>query len=187
MNFPYFIVISGPPATGKTTLGTELKRHYNVPFIYKDLIKESLFDTLGIKDSDWSRQLGIASTTILYKIMEELLSGKQSFIMESAFLGNQEPDNILRIIDKYNARPIEIHCTGSKEVIMKRFEEREKSTLRHRGHHRQNGLKDLKKRLENKSYVKLSLTEHTIELNTDDLTTISIVDLIETISRFMKN
>ena len=67
MNFPYFIVISGPPATGKTTLGTDLKRHYNVLFIYKDLIKDSLFDTLGIKDSDWSRQLGIASTTFYIK------------------------------------------------------------------------------------------------------------------------
>ena len=70
---------------------------------------------------------------------------------------------------------------------MKRFEEREKRSLRHRGHHRQNGIQNLKERLENKSYVKLSLTEHTIELNTDDFATISIVDLIETISSFMKN
>lgn len=48
-----FIVISGIPASGKTTLASQLAPVLNLPLLDKDDILESLFDSLGIGDAEW--------------------------------------------------------------------------------------------------------------------------------------
>ena len=53
----YFVIITGPPASGKTSLGIKLVTELKLPFIFKDGIKELLFDSLGWKDRDWSKNL----------------------------------------------------------------------------------------------------------------------------------
>ena len=184
MDFPYFIVISGAPATGKTTLGYKLKEYYNLPFIYKDFIKESLFDTLGIIDSEWSGKLGKASMVLIYKLLEQNLSAKKSILFESAFFGKQESERIRVIIEKYGAYPIEIHCSGTKEKIIERFMRREKSVERHKGHHRKNVLPDLEKRLDTNLYSSLGLNSKIINKNTDDFSKIDFNGLVNKITEF---
>ena len=186
MNFPYFFVISGAPATGKTTLGYKLKEHYNLPFIYKDLIKESLFDTLGIMDREWSGKLGIASMVLIYKLLEENLSAKKSVIFESAFFGKQESAKMKVIIENYKAKPIEIHCSGTKETILARFMKREESVERHKGHHRKNVLPDLQKRLDENLYCKLDLNNKIIDIDTDDFSKIDFYGIIDKITEYSK-
>lgn len=186
MDFPYFIIISGPPASGKTTLGRQLKEHYNLPFIYKDLIKETLFDTLGIADSDWSGKLGNSSIVLLYKLLNEALSAKKSLIIESAFFGKQDTERTKSIIEKYQAKPIEIYCTASNKIIIERFAKRETSLERHKGHHRSNVLPDLEARLENNIYSPLGLTSNVIQWQTDDFTNISLPDLFAKIDELQK-
>lgn len=186
MEFPYFLIISGPPASGKTTLGYKLKEYYNLPLIYKDLIKETLFDTLGIADADWSRKLGSTSMVLLYKLLDENLSAKKSIIFENAFLGNNESNRARAVIDKYNAYPIEIFCTASDDIIMERFMKRERSPERHKGHHRKNVAPDLEERLKNKAYHSLNLNEHVITCNTDDFSKVSFSELITKIEGIME-
>lgn len=187
MDFPYFIIISGPPASGKTTLGWQLKNHYNLPFIYKDLIKESLFDTLGIADSEWSGKLGYSSVVLLYKLLDEILSAKKSLIFESAFLGYKESGNTKNIIEKYHAKPIEIHCNASSEIIIERFKKREKSSERHKGHHRSNVIQDLEERLLHGVYGSLSLDNNVVQWQTDDFAKLSLSDLITKIDTIQKD
>ena len=72
------VLISGPPGAGKTTLGAKIAQELGIPFLNKDGIKELLFDTLGWKDRAWSRQLGIASSALLFHMIErQLVAGNR--------------------------------------------------------------------------------------------------------------
>ena len=57
MSKAWLIIIWGLPCTGKTTLGPWLAKELGLPFVHKDGIKESLFESLGWKDRAWSKQL----------------------------------------------------------------------------------------------------------------------------------
>jgi predicted kinase len=66
------ILISGFSCTGKTTLARKIAEKYSLPLISRDDIKESLFDSLGYSDREWSKKLGIASYDLLYFFTEQL-------------------------------------------------------------------------------------------------------------------
>ncbi len=61
MEAPLLVVVTGPPAAGKTTIAREIARRLHLPLIAKDTIKEALFDGLGTGDLAWSQRLGTAT------------------------------------------------------------------------------------------------------------------------------
>ena len=79
------LIVTGPPASGKTTIGRPLARALALPFLSKDLFKESLFDSLGGSDREWSRRIGLASTQLLFRCAEALLEAGHSCALESNF------------------------------------------------------------------------------------------------------
>ncbi|MDQ1534024.1 MAG: hypothetical protein QOF28_1785, partial [Actinomycetota bacterium] len=56
-----FVVITGLPAAGKTTLAVPLAEALGVPLISKDAIKEALFAAVGVGDWRWSKMLSRAA------------------------------------------------------------------------------------------------------------------------------
>jgi 2-phosphoglycerate kinase len=52
MRRPALILVSGAPATGKTTIAKSLSTQLRIPVIGKDAIKESLFETIGHSDRE---------------------------------------------------------------------------------------------------------------------------------------
>ena len=54
-----FVLVAGPPGSGKTTLANPLSEHLRLPLIAKDPIKEALMDVQGWPSSvQESRMLG---------------------------------------------------------------------------------------------------------------------------------
>ncbi len=129
------IIITGAPATGKTTLGRQLTADLELPFVYKDGIKENLGDSLGTNDRDWSRQLGRATYALLEHFAETLLRANQSFILESNFHKEMALPMFQRLQQEYGFDAFQIWCQTETAVLQQRFQARTVSGTRHAIHY----------------------------------------------------
>src|SRR5450755_1224972 len=69
-----WLLITGLPGTGKSTLGRRLALRYRVPLLSKDLIKEPLLNVLDAQSAAHSRLLSDASFAALFAVARELLA-----------------------------------------------------------------------------------------------------------------
>lgn len=132
---PTLIIITGAPGTGKTTLGQRLAAALRLPFVYKDGIKETLFDSMGMQDLAWSQQLGRASYDLLEHFAGVLLAAAQSFIIESNFHKELALPMFVGLQERWAYRPFQIWCQAEPEVLQERLLARTAANRRHPGHH----------------------------------------------------
>ncbi|HEY8601239.1 MAG TPA: AAA family ATPase [Thermomicrobiales bacterium] len=81
------LIITGPPASGKTMLARRLDHDLQLPLLSRDAFKEQLFDTLGSGDRERSKELGAASDAILWLALENDLAAGVASVVESNFRG----------------------------------------------------------------------------------------------------
>ena len=77
-----FVVVNGPPGSGKTTIAADLAEALGLPLFSKDAIKEALADALDITDVEESRRLGRAAIQLLYV----LAGASRGAVLEGPFL-----------------------------------------------------------------------------------------------------
>ena len=65
------VVISGPPASGKTRLARGLADALGLPLLAKDTLKQGLLDALGADDVEASRRLGRAAVSALLAVARD--------------------------------------------------------------------------------------------------------------------
>ena len=131
---PMLLIITGAPASGKTTLGRRLADDLRLPFIGKDDIKERLFDSLGWKDREWSRKLGLATYPLLYYFVEAELRAGRSLTVESNFRPEYDTPKFLKLQQQYGFEPVQVFCHASDHVLLERVRRRALSGERHPGH-----------------------------------------------------
>ena len=68
---PILILVTGPPAAGKTTIARRLSEFLSLPLIAKDDIKERLFNGLGISTKEWSQKIGGLAFDLTYALVED--------------------------------------------------------------------------------------------------------------------
>lgn len=129
----YCILLTGIPASGKSSMAEFLAGELGLPVISKDRIKELMYDVLGFRSREEKVRLGIASMDIMYYMAEQLMKRKQPFILENNF-ENISKESLFKILDQYSYRAITVTLTGDYKIIYQRFLERDNGSERHRGH-----------------------------------------------------
>ena len=66
LTHPTIVIVTGKPASGKSTLAKRLSQELHMPLVGKDSIREQLFDRLGWKDRQWAQELGKASIDMMF-------------------------------------------------------------------------------------------------------------------------
>lgn len=120
-----YIVVTGAPGSGKTSLARPLAAALHVPLLAKDVVKETLFDELGIGDRLWSRRMGRASMAVLYRIAETCPAA----VIEAVFHREVSVGDLTAL-----GKPVlEVHCQCDPELAIARFRQRSDEE-RHPGH-----------------------------------------------------
>jgi predicted kinase len=121
------VLVSGPPAAGKTTLAVPLAAELGFALLAKDRIKETLHDALGFEaDLAWSRRLGAATMELLWA----LAADSPAAVLEANFWSDH-PMNGERV-RALGARTVEVHCSCPLEECLRRYEAR--AATRHSVH-----------------------------------------------------
>lgn len=82
---PTLAVVSGPPATGKTTLARTLAQHLGCPAILRDEIKKGMVMNCPAHDSDCDDPLNIPALEAFFATIAVLLRTGTTVIAEAAF------------------------------------------------------------------------------------------------------
>lgn len=129
----YCILVSGMPASGKSTIAAYLSRELGLPLLSKDSIKELLFDDLGFSSRAEKVRLGVAAMDILYYAAGQLMNVQQPFLLENNFEDASLP-GLTALLDRCGCTAVTLRLTGEAEVLYQRFAARDLSPSRHRGH-----------------------------------------------------
>jgi hypothetical protein len=123
-----FVVVSGLPGSGKTTLARQLAP--NLPLIDKDEILDGLFDSKGVGDAQWRRALSRESDMILQREVASLDGAVlvSFWRLDGMAADSGTPTEWLRQLP--NAVVVNLWCNCAAETAAERFVQRR----RHPGH-----------------------------------------------------
>lgn len=124
MNQTSIILITGHPATGKTTLARLLAEQLSLPLLYRDAMKETLADTLGWSDDEWSLKLGAATWELLYHLVETLLRANVSQVVESNFSPKHASPRWQQLYERYSPQIVQLRCEADPDIVIERFHAR---------------------------------------------------------------
>jgi predicted kinase len=164
---PALVIVSGAPASGKTTLAARLSLDLRLPLISKDSLKEALSDAMGPPaDVPASVRLGTGAYAVLYLLARQLLLTAHGVILESNFrrgLSERELEPLLPL-----GRPRLLHCTADDEVLMARYADRFGRGQRHSAHLDSDREIPLREDLEAGRFDPLNLRIPTLVVETTD-------------------
>jgi predicted kinase len=122
---PLFVVVSGPPASGKSTLAPPLAATLGLPLVAKDTIKEALMSVLPVLDVATSRVLGRAAVVAMLAVAAESAVGA---VIESNF----HRSRAIAEVGALPGRVVEVFCACDAEEAARRY--RARAGSRHAGH-----------------------------------------------------
>lgn len=122
------VLVTGIPGAGKTTVSRALSKALALPLLSKDAIKESLFDVLGVRDREWSLQLGAAANRVLWALLSCCPAGAIVDMWLDPIRDVGLSQQGLAQADVHTA--FEIICDCPAELAVERYASR----IRHAGH-----------------------------------------------------
>ena len=132
---PLWLIVTGPPSSGKTALARQLAQDLNMPLSEKDVLKDTLYRALGFGDKDWSRQVGVSAISLLFLIADRMLGTGASLITECNFYRQSSSERAGKIAHDAKPRVVQVHCSAPPMVLAERNAARLEQTQLRPGHH----------------------------------------------------
>jgi predicted kinase len=120
VNDPRIILLTGAPGSGKSTLGSELARALQVPFLARDTVRRALFLTNGA----WTAQPGQVptrdeATETFLRLLETMTSLGVSCVAEYVVRA-ERPDHLARITAAGDCVVVLTECRDPLDRVVRR-------------------------------------------------------------------
>ncbi|HEU5052176.1 MAG TPA: AAA family ATPase [Hanamia sp.] len=122
MKKPLLILITGPPASGKSTLAKLLAQQVHLPLLSRDELKEGYLQTLKLSHTEASENTGNHIYDSFFKIAGLFVSKNISLIIEAAFQDKLWRPKLEPLSEKADIKIIV--CNTKTELIHERFSKR---------------------------------------------------------------
>ena len=175
---PLWLIVTGPPAAGKTTLVGRLAQDLGIPLFEKDTIKDLLYKTLAFGDKAWSRQIATSAIDVLFFAAGQLLRNGQSVATESNFYRQFDSARASELAIKTGARIVQIHCSASPEILVERNAAR-LYPPNYRPNHHVMPSEELLGKLDSGTWEPLDVPSKVIRVDTSD--SLDYANLLQTI------
>ena len=111
-----FVLVTGPPASGKTTLSTALAHELGLPRLAKDTLKRGLLEVLHAEGVDDSRRIGAAAVRGLLALAAE----HRAAVLDSVWVAPDSAERI-RVLP---APVVEVFCICPLPELRRRYRAR---------------------------------------------------------------
>ena len=122
MEKPFLIVITGRPASGKTTLAKILSQEIKCPLLSRDAFKEGYVNTVKLNHVQLGNAVNLNIYETFFKAVELLISNRISVIIEAAFQDKLWKPKLLSLSDRAEIKII--ICNTSPDIAKTRFADR---------------------------------------------------------------
>lgn len=163
---PLLLIVNGPPASGKTTLGEKVAAELGIPMFSKDAIKEELYDSLGPVVRKVFRHLGATSMRLMYLAARSTLEAGRSIVIEANFNRGLSERDIGELLEL--CTPLQLHCDAPTDELVDRYAERDAEGERHPVHEGGAAADSLQDELDDGLYEPLDLDIPTLQIDTTD-------------------
>lgn len=158
---PLLVVVTGPPASGKSTIARELASVLSIPYVSKDELKERLYEQLG-SGAELEEAIERSALAILHSVTESNLRVGVDVLVESNFDRDTDTGPLCAL----DARIVQVHCGGDTDALVRAFAERSASGERHPGHDdRPTDAEEVRRKIESGFWDPLDLPGEVIRVD----------------------
>jgi predicted kinase len=168
MDAPLLVVVTGPPASGKTSAAEALAEDLELAILSKDTFKETLYETVGAGDEIEDR-IEAAGLALVFAVAGMQLDAGVSVLAESNFDSRTDTGPFRSLAHEHDVRLVQVHIGGDPEALVAKFVERARSGERHPGHGDEpSDAADLRAKIDAGLWKPLEIPGTLVEADMDD-------------------